>query len=486
MATPNRLREALTAGRFCYVVELVATRLSREARLLDFAARLARQPGVVAGSITNYAGGVPGHDPLRVGTAARARGLTPNIHLTCVSQDRHGLRKTLEDLHALGLENVFAMTGDFPKATDATGSARPAPVFDLDSVQLVDLIDELRRAGAPFWIAVAVSPFKYREADCVYQYLKLEKKIAAGADYAITQLGYDVRKFRELKRYLDERGIRLPVLGNVYVLTRRAAEKMARGEPPGCWVSPELLEVVRVESQTRDGGQAARLERAARMVAILRGLGYAGAYLGGTQNADQIAWIIRRAEALAPRWEEFAEELLYAPGDGFYLYETPPRPQRRREFGPRLLDALGQVFPLQRETWLRRSLRRLFSWIDRRRQLTRVVERVELAIKAPAFGCVACGNCVLGYLEYVCPQTCPKQMRNGPCGGTHDGQCEVVDKPCIWVSVYERAKAANRLESLKVYIPPPDRHLQGTSSWINYLLDRDSRPRAVSSELRRF
>jgi len=377
------------------------------------------------------------------------------------------------------------MTGDFPEATDATGSARPAPVFDLDSVQLVDLIDELRRAGAQFWIAVAVSPFKYREADCVYQYLKLEKKIAAGADYAITQLGYDVRKFRELKRYLDERGIRLPVLGNVYVLTRRAAEKMARGEPPGCRVSPELLEVVRVESHARDGGQAARLERAARMVAILRGLGYAGVYLGGTQNADQIACIIRRAEALAPRWEEFAEELAYAPTDGFYLYETPPRPPRRRGLGPQLLDALGQAFPVQRETWLRRSLRRLFGWIDRRRALTRVVERVEVAIKAPAFGCVACGNCVLGDMEYVCPQACPKQMRNGPCGGTHDGRCEVVDKPCIWVSVYERAKAANRLESLKVYIPPPARHLQGTSSWINYLLDRDSRPRAVSTELRR-
>ncbi len=473
MAGRNPLREALTSGRFCYVVELVATRLSPQFRLLSLASQLARIPGLVAAGITNYAGGAPGHDPVRVGTAVRARGLTPNIHLTCVSQDREGLRKTLEDLRAIGLENVFAMTGDFPRATEPESLA---PVFDLDSVQLVALIDELRRAGASFWIAVAVSPFKYHEADCIWQYLKLEKKIAAGADYAITQVGYDARKLGELRRYLDERGITLPVLGNVYVLNAETAEKMARGDPPGCWVSPELLEVVRAETRAPDKGQAARLERAARMVAVLKGLGYAGAYLGGTHDPRHIAWIIERAELLAPRWEELAQELAYAPKDGFYLYETRLRRPRRRPLGSWLLDVMGRLLPVQRQGRLRRLLRQIFGWIDRRPRLVRALERFELAVKAPAFGCQACGNCVLSWMEYVCPQTCPKQMRNGPCGGTRHGECEVVSKPCIWVPVYERARAADRLESLKLYVPPPDRRLKGTSSWINYFLDRDRRP----------
>ena len=60
-------------------------------------------------------------------------------------------------------------------------------------------------------------------------------------------------------------------------------------------------------------------------------------------------------------------------------------------------------------------------------------------MKRPLFGCQACGNCVLGHLEYVCPETCPKQLRNGPCGGTHLGHCEVVDQPCVWVGVHARA-----------------------------------------------
>jgi methylenetetrahydrofolate reductase (NADPH) len=155
-----------------------------------------------------------------------------------------------------------------------------------------------------------VSPFKYTEADCAYQYLKLEKKIAAGADFAITQLGYDVRKFRELKRYLDERGLKTPVYGNVYILPAGAARKFSKGEPPGCWVSQELVDIVAEEAKAPDKGVAARLERAARTVAVLRGLGYAGAYIGGDHQAERIRWIIERSEAIASNWEEYAEELV--------------------------------------------------------------------------------------------------------------------------------------------------------------------------------
>ncbi|MGH7265538.1 MAG: methylenetetrahydrofolate reductase, partial [Candidatus Rokuibacteriota bacterium] len=255
----SALADALRSGRFCYVVELVASALTREAKLFEVASRLARLPEVVAGSVTSYAGGAMGHDPIRVGTAARARGLTPNVHVTCVGQDRRGLRKTLEDLAALGIEDVFALTGDYPRAGPAPravkdGPAPEPPVFDLDSVQLVRLIDELRRAGRRFHAAVAVSPFKYVEADCRWQYLKLEKKVAAGAGCAVTQVGWDAEKFRELKRYVDERGLATPLLGNVYVLGPKTAERMSRGEPPGCWVSPALLEAVRRESRAADGG----------------------------------------------------------------------------------------------------------------------------------------------------------------------------------------------------------------------------------------
>ncbi len=472
MPVPNRIREALTSGNFCYIVELVASQLTREAKLLEVATKLAQVPGVIGAGITSYAGGAMGHDPIRVGTAAKARGLTPNIHITCVGKDRLTIRRELEDLAAVGIENIFCITGDYPKGVDHR--TNPVP-YDLDSVQLVEFLSELRGTGIPFYISAAVSPFKYSEAEVAYQYLKLEKKIAAGADYAITQLGYDSRKFRELKRYLDERGLKTPIFGNVYVLPFKASQRMSKGDPPGCWVAPELVE--RIEAETKastDKGLAARLERAARMVAIVRGLGYAGAYLGGDHQADRIRWIIKRSEEIAPRWEEFAEEISYSPKGAFYMYDAPPRQPKKRGFWVRVADIAE---PANWPGALRGFLTPIFRWVDKRPGLAQTVEKAELAFKKPVFGCQACGNCVLGLTEYVCPMTCPKNLRNGPCGGPFNGMCEVLpDQPCIWVKVYERAQAANRVDDLRVYIPPRNRSLQGTSSYINYLLKKDSRP----------
>jgi methylenetetrahydrofolate reductase (NADPH) len=466
-----QLGDAMRGRPFPIMVELVASDLKREAQVLEIASHLAMIPDVVAGSVTSYAGGRFGQDPVRVGTAVRARGLPPNIHLTCVNQDRAAMRKTLQALRALGIFNLFALTGDWPTGADAK------PVFDLDSVMLTDLIASVRaEQNVPFHIAVAVSPFKYSREDCLYQYLKLEKKIAAGANMAITQVGWDARKFAELKHYLDSRGLSIPLMGNVYVLNRRSAERMAAGSPPGCWASPALVEQIVRESEQPDGGLHARLERAAETVAVLKGLGYAGAYIGGTHDAGQIVHILDRAKELAPKWEECAERLQFGDRDGFYV-DGHSRPVRRHlPMAVRTLEVAARTFDVSRDTWLRRTLTGVFSWIDTRPRLRELTERFEYFIKRPLFGCEACGNCVLGHMEYVCPQTCPKQMRNGPCGGTLSSRCEVVDQECIWVGVYQRAEAASRLPDLKTFIPPPDRRLTRTSSWINYFLDRDSRP----------
>jgi methylenetetrahydrofolate reductase (NADPH) len=470
MAQANPLREALSSGRFCYMVEMVASASMAEAKLWEIAAGLAQIPEVVGAGITSYAGGSAGHDPIRVAEGAREQGLNPNVHLTCVNHDPAGIREALDRLMALGMENVFAISGDWPK-----GAAPETVQFAGDSVQLVETIHEVRAAnGWPFYISVAVSPFKYTEADCAYQYLKLEKKIAAGADFAITQLGFDSRKQRELKRYLDERGLKTPVFGNVYVLPPKAAERMSKGEPPGCWVSPELLAKIQEEAKAEDKGLAARLERAAKMAAISKGLGYAGAYIGGTHNPEHIRGIIRRAEELAPRWEELTEEISYGLKGGFFLYDSPTPAAKPREFAQKLFDVIE---PANTPRPLRKVLTGVMSWIDKHPSAAHGLEKAELAFKKPVFGCQACGNCVLGLMEYVCPMTCPKNMRNGPCGGTSNGQCEVIpEQACIWVEVYERAKSAHRVDELKVYIPPRDRALQDTSSYINYFLNRDSRP----------
>ena len=462
----NAFAAALGAGRFCYVVELVASAMKREAQVLEIAAGLAMVPEVVAGSVTSYAGGRFGQDPVRVASAVRARGLTPNIHLTCVYDDRKRIAKNLKALQALELFNVFAITGDYPTQKDAKA------LFDIDSIQLIDMIARMREEqGVPFHISVAVSPFKYAREDCLYQYLKLEKKVAAGANVAITQVGWDARKFVELKRYLDERGIVLPLLGNVYVLSKRAAEKMATGSPPGCWASPELVETVRKESEAPDGnhrgpgGLNARLERAAQTVAVLKGLGYAGAYIGGTHDRAGVARIITLA-----RTQGAGRVCRGAPirqKGRFYLYDS--RAGGGAADGRRGARRHGQLLP---SPATRRSgvLTSVSEQVDRRPLLRHLTERFEYVIKRPMFGCGRAATA--GHIDKL-----PERVQNR-CetarAAYHAHRCRYQEAS---VSVYQRAEAAQCVPELKTVIPAPDRTLQGTSSWINYFLGRDSRPR---------
>ncbi len=478
MTVQNPLREAITSGRFFYMVELVASARLTEEKLMEMAEALGKVPGIVAGGVTSWAGGNAGHDPIQIAKGIKERGLTPNVHLTCVSNDRQQAVRALEELHASGIHNVFTITGDHPQAGKLKKEdLAPLSGFDLDSVQMVELVSEMKKAGFPFFNSAAVSPFKYTEADCVYQYLKLEKKIAMGADFAITQLGYDAKKFRELKRYLDERGLKTPVLGNVYLLNAPASRKFAKGEPPGCWASETLRDIIQEEAKAEDKGRAVRMERAAKMVAILRGLGYAGAYLGGDHDAERLQWVIERSEEIADRWEEFAEEISYGPKGGFYFFEQQKTEAPALGAKVRMYDVMNSM-ALAHKPGIRRSVfGAVMRFFDGSEGRAKALEHAEFVFKESAFGCQACGNCVLGEMEYVCPMTCPKNLRNGPCGGPLNGMCEVTpEQPCIWVEVYNRAKARGNVEELKTYIPPRVPELAGTSSYINFYLGRDNRP----------
>jgi len=72
--------------------------------------------------------------------------------------------------------------------------------------------------------------------------------------------------------------------------------------------------------------------------------------------------------------------------------------------------------------------------------------------------CVACGNCILDLTAGICPiARCSKSLLNGPCGGSHDGKCEVsLDLPCAWQLIIERLTKLGRLHELEGFMPPKD------------------------------
>jgi len=93
----------------------------------------------------------------------------------------------------------------------------------------------------------------------------------------------------------------------------------------------------------------------------------------------------------------------------------------------------------------------------------------ERNIKGFLFDCRMCGQCVLSSTGMSCPMNCPKNLRNGPCGGVREGGfCEV--RPwmrCVWVEAWEGAvRMPDGIERIRVVQPPVNRELEGSSSWL--------------------
>ena len=91
---------------------------------------------------------------------------------------------------------------------------------------------------------------------------------------------------------------------------------------------------------------------------------------------------------------------------------------------------------------------------------------IEKIVKETLFDCKMCGNCILSSTGMSCPMNCPKDIRNGPCGGVReDGGCEVIhDMPCVWVLAY---KGNINMKNYENNFQSPLEHTEiGSSSWL--------------------
>jgi len=99
---------------------------------------------------------------------------------------------------------------------------------------------------------------------------------------------------------------------------------------------------------------------------------------------------------------------------------------------------------------------------------------IERNVKGLLFDCQMCGTCVLSSTGMSCPMNCPKQLRNGPCGGVRaDGHCEV--KPamrCVWVQAWEGSRRMSEGDKITELQPPVDHRRRGSSAWLRLVRER--------------
>ncbi len=511
---PQNLRSLLTeTTTFVRIAELVPGRgplvETDAAKVAALANDLAGSGIAHALSITDNAGGAPKVAPEALGMLLQERKQQAIIHLSCKDANRCGLESRAWSLASAGFENLLCLSGDYP--VEGYRSQATA-VFDIDSVGLIQMLHEmnegLKVAGPKgektalrqtnFFLGAAVSPFKQQERELMPQYFKLARKIAVGAEFIITQLGYDSRKFDELLKYMALKQLNVPVIANIYLLSRAVARYFNKGMVAGVYCSDALLELCEKQFNSPDKGKAFYREFAAKQIAVLKGLGYRGAYLSGPRDAQEFAAIFDMADSFAPDdWKTFAKEIQYPQTGEFYYFEQDPETglsssQVNRgylasltpEGQSKLRSRVPAFYKLSRFVHSHvfdpdsrgfAAARSLYSKVEGHKRLSHWLEVFEQGSKIPLYDCRNCGDCSLPDVAYLCPGSqCAKNQRNGPCGGSHQGICEATEKECIWARAYDRLKpygeAEKMLEGPVVY---RDGSLRNSSSWANTFLGRD-------------
>jgi methylenetetrahydrofolate reductase (NADPH) len=510
----NHLRSALSENRFFFSAELVLGRDQSVPDAESFVKDAAADPdGIKIMSITDLPGGNPALPPESFVSFILDNGLTPLAHLSGKDGNRAFIESRLHGLARAGAESILALTGDAPKDGFR---GRPRPVYDLDSVFILMLVKAMREGLAyqlgsrtikstpfDFLPGAVVSPFKTSEAGQMMQLYKLELKLAAGARFIITQLGYNLRKLYELKQYLNRTGLgHVPVVANVYVPTATVAKMMRDGEVAGCVIPEELIR--RLEKDKKPE----RIERAALMVAAARDLGFAGAHVGGFRLSHADVTSIRaRSLEIGSAWRGRLDELVFPVPGEFYLFPAgadglsdgngpmqlstskPSRP------GAQWVSEAFHTHVISDRSWAGRFLRARLgdgpktaddpSW---RHGAWYGLIGMSSTYRKATMDCQSCGDCVQDHLSYAgCTMRwCYKQLRNGPCGGSRiDDACEFrPEQPCWWTEVYDATLASGKdpRRFATTVIPPRDWRLDLTNALANHFAELDNYPRRESVE----
>jgi methylenetetrahydrofolate reductase (NADPH) len=196
-------------------------------------------------------------------------------------------------------------------------------------------------------------------------------------------------------------------------------------------------------------------------------------------------------------WKEFYKELSYPLPEEFYLFKQDasglPIPEYQETYitskkpTSRLFQIAVTEPPLYRvsrfmhtllfnqKSLFYHAIRMFYRAIDGKKPIEKTCHTLEHLSKAALFGCHDCGDCSLPEIAYLCPEDkCSKNQRNGPCGGSRRGLCEVDEKKCIWRKAYTRLKPhAEERDPFDGPIVMTDARLLNTSGWQNFYLNRN-------------
>ena len=262
-------KEKIQAGEFILTSE-VGPPKGIESKVILEDAELVRGR-VDAINVTDLQSSVMRLGSLAVSIRLKEKGFEPIFQLTCRDRNRLALQSDLLSAANFGIENVLALTGDHPSLGD---HPHAKPVFDIDSVQLIEVIRQLEKgtdmAGKKlegtlpkFCVGAVVNP---GAEPLEPQIMKMEKKIKAGAEFFQTQAVYDLKSF---ENFLNKtKHLKTHLIAGIVLLKSAGMAKYMNENVAGITV-PDIL--IKEMQETKDK-QAKSIEIAARLIKELKPL----------------------------------------------------------------------------------------------------------------------------------------------------------------------------------------------------------------------
>jgi homocysteine S-methyltransferase len=267
----------IAAGEFVTTIEIVPPKGPNPDKMID-SVHAIRAAGVDAVNVPDGPRAQNRMGAIAVAVLLQQRvGIETVLHYCCRDRNLLGMHSDMLGCAALGLRNLLLITGDPPKMgpyPDATA------VFDIDSIGLTNMANLMNHGldlggnpfGEPtkFTIGVGVNP---GHLDLDYELRRLDWKVKAGAEYAITQPVFDAAV---LEKFLAQiQGMHLPVIAGIWPLLSYRNAQFMNNEVPGVSVTDEVMERMRIASEKskehglREGIAIARetLERVRHRVA---------------------------------------------------------------------------------------------------------------------------------------------------------------------------------------------------------------------------
>jgi 5,10-methylenetetrahydrofolate reductase len=237
-------------------------------------------------------------------------GLDAVVQMTCRDRNRIALQMDILAISAFGVNNILCLSGDpihfgnHPKAK---------PVFDLDSVQLIRLVRQLRDekrfdngelivgAGPRFFIGAATNPFA-RPAELKPAVERLEEKVAAGADFVQTQPIYNTEAFEKWMGTVRERGLdkQTKIIAGVTPVLSLAAARYMKTKIPNMDIPDKIIGRLK-DARNKEEAAEEGIRIAVETINQLKGIkGVAGVHIMTLQREDLIPRLCTAAD-LYPR-----------------------------------------------------------------------------------------------------------------------------------------------------------------------------------------